>query len=634
METLLVLLISLPFLGALILALAGRILPRRWVETIACASVLGALLMALLAFFSPGPEIQTLTLFNWITVAGFSAPMSVHFDPLAAIMALMVTFVSSLIHLYSVSFMREDEDYVRFFCYMNLFVFAMLVVTLADNLLFLYLGWEGVGFCSYALIGFWYADAVRATAGRKAFILTRIGDVALGIAISLFLVIFNDLSLSSINSRVSALSPEMATALGLLLLWAAVGKSAQLPLVVWLPDAMAGPTPVSALIHAATMVTAGVYLLMRFFPILALSPDVLQVIAIVGAVTSFFAACAALAQRDIKRVLAYSTISQVSYMFLGVGAGDVTGSMFHLLSHAFFKALLFLAAGCIIQALHEEHDIFRMGNLARRLPAVFILFLAGALSLGAIPPFGGFFSKDHILVAIFSHPEPVYKFLWGLGEVTAFLTTLYAFRLFFLVFLQRPPEDLKGDQKIQSIRPFPRFMTWILWPLAILSLVAGSLNLPELFHGSEWLARYLAPVTGSVYSLKPSTGTETAVISISALISLAALVFAYFLYRRRAVKPSSPLSEWLERLFFSGFYLDRLYSFCFVGPYGTISRFLWERVDEGVVDKGLVSAGGAFPVLSVFFQRWTTGKLSTYLTMLFLGFTAILGAIALGRYLW
>ena len=411
MKAYLIFTLLLPFLGSLTLALAGRRLPRRGVEVLACSTILLSCLAALLALISSEPKAQTVILLPWISMEGFSAPMSVLYDPLAGIMALMVTFVSALIHLYSVGFMRDDDGYVRYFCYLNFFVFAMLVVTLADNLLFLYLGWEGVGFCSYALIGFWYSDEVKAAAGRKAFIVTRIGDVAFGIAIALFFALYRDLSLAVLNLKAPGLDPSLATALGLLLLWAAVGKSAQLPLAVWLPDAMAGPTPVSALIHAATMVTAGVYLLMRFFPVISLSPAALSAIAIVGAVSSLFAACAALAQRDIKRVLAYSTISQVSYMFLGVGAGDVAGSMFHLLSHAFFKALLFLAAGCIIQALHEEHDIFRMGGLRRSLPAVFLLFLAGALSLAAIPPFGGFLSKDRILLAVFNQPGWVYQLL-------------------------------------------------------------------------------------------------------------------------------------------------------------------------------------------------------------------------------
>ncbi len=341
MKTILFLLLLFPFAGGLILAVIGRYLPRRLSEWIGCASILGSLLMAILAFGGAGGRRYLLTFFDWIQVGDFSASMSVYYDALAAIMALMVTFVSSLIHLYSVSFMRDDRDYVRYFCYMNLFVFSMLVITLADNLVFLYLGWEGVGFCSYILIGFWYSDVINATAGRKAFILTRIGDVAFGVAIALFFLTLDQLSIFSINAKATSLSTGTATLLGLLLFWGAVGKSAQLPLIVWLPDAMAGPTPVSALIHAATMVTAGAYLLMRLFPVIALSSVTMVTIATVAAVTGLFSALAALGQKDIKRILAYSTISQVSYMFLGVGTGDVTGGMYHLLSHAFFKAMLF-----------------------------------------------------------------------------------------------------------------------------------------------------------------------------------------------------------------------------------------------------------------------------------------------------
>ena len=334
--------------------------------------------------------------------------------------------------------MRDDADYVRYFCYLNLFVFAMLVITMADNLLFVYLGWEGVGFCSYALIGFWYRDEANANAGRKAFICTRIGDIAFGVALGLFFVYFGNFSITYINSHAAGLSPGLVTLLALLLLWAAVGKSAQLPLTVWLPDAMAGPTPVSALIHAATMVTAGTYLLMRLFPVVSLSPTAMLIIAGVGAVTALYASFAALAQWDIKKMLAYSTISQVGYMFLAVGAGDIVGGLFHLVSHAFFKALLFLAAGIVIQALAEEHNIFRMGNLRRRLPAVYWLFLIGAVSLSAFPLLGGFFSKDRILLATFINPDNTYKIFWILGLVAAFLTPLYTFRVFFVAFPERP----------------------------------------------------------------------------------------------------------------------------------------------------------------------------------------------------
>jgi len=635
MKTVLFFLIFLPLLGAFLQAVAGSRLPRRAVETIACLTVFGSLCMAILAFLSARQEGQTVILFRWFGVDDLSASMSVYYDPLSAIMALMVTFVSFLIHLYSVSFMREDEGYVRFFCYLNLFVFAMLVVTLADNLLFLYLGWEGVGFCSYALIGFWYSDEVKAAAGRKAFVLTRIGDVALGIAIGFFFIIFSNLSISSINGQATSLSSSMATALGFLLLWAAVGKSAQLPLTVWLPDAMAGPTPVSALIHAATMVTAGIYLLMRFFPVLALSPPSLLAIATVGAFTAFFAACAALAQKDIKRILAYSTISQVSYMFLGVGAGDITGGMFHLLSHAFFKALLFLAAGCVIQAFHDEHDIFRMGDLRRRLPAVFWLFLAGALSLGAVPPFGGFFSKDRILLAVFSHPEPFYRFLWAMAVVTAFLTPLYAFRLFFVVFLQRHSHEEGHVEQDRGVLPVPRLMVWVLWPLAILSLLVGLLNFPGMFSGEEWLAQFLALVPGNTSPFPVSPGLERAMQIGSGLSSIVLMVLAYFLFRpQNLLGRPSPGTLWqsLDELFFVGFYLDRLYQVGFVRPYREVARFLWEEIDEEGVDRGFDRAGELFPIFSKGLQLWASGRLSFYLKMILLGFTAILSALAIGWY--
>ena len=621
MNTILLLLILLPLFGAFLLPVVGRHLPRRAVEIIACASVLGSLVMAIVAFFIGGQKTYVLTLLPWINVNDFSAAMSVYYNPVAAIMALMVTFVSSLIHLYSVSFMREDEDYVRYFCYMNLFVFAMLIITLSDNLIFLYLGWEGVGFCSYALIGFWYHDIGNAIAGRKAFYLTRIGDFAFGIAIGLFFITFKELSIFYINGHALSLGAKMATVFGLLLLWAAVGKSAQLPLVVWLPDAMAGPTPVSALIHAATMVTAGVYLLMRMFPVILQSPAALFVIALVGAVTSFYAACSALAQKDIKRILAYSTISQVSYMLLGVGAGDIIGSMFHLLTHAFFKALLFLGAGCVIQALHEEHDIFQMGNLRDRLPVVYWLFLVGALSLGALPFTGGFFSKDRILLATLSHPELSYKLLWGLAALTALLTPLYTFRLFFIAFLRRP------GRIDREIRPIPKLMVWVLWPLAFLSLFGGFLSLPAIWSGGEWLSQYLVSVPGTI-SLNIPPSFEWGMEIGSGFAAVAILIIAYFLYYPT---PFSFRAFW-EELLFTGFYLDWLYQKMVVLPYEGIAKFLWLKIDEGSLDQGIDQTGNFLPIFSAGLRQWTTGRLSTYLKMLLLGFTAILLALAVGWY--
>jgi NADH-quinone oxidoreductase subunit L len=627
-ETLVFLLILFPALGGALQAIGGGSLSRRTAEIMACLSIFGAMCMAATAFFMVDQKSYTLTFFNWIVVGEFSATFTVHFDPLAAIMALMVTFVSFMIHLYSISFMRRDPDYVRYFCYLNLFVFSMLVITLSDNIVFLYLGWEGVGFCSYALIGFWYSDEVKATAGRKAFVVTRIGDVAFGIAIALLFATLGSFSLSYVNSHAAGISHNLAMVLGLLLLWAAVGKSAQLPLTVWLPDAMAGPTPVSALIHAATMVTAGVYLLMRFFPVLLLSPTTLLIIAVVGAVTAFYSACAALGQKDIKRVLAYSTISQVSYMFLAVGAGDIVGGMFLLLSHAFYKALLFLSAGCVIQALDEEHDIFRMGNLRRLLPMVYLLFLIGALSLSAFPPFGGYFSKDRILMATFLHPQTIFKVLWGLAAAGALLTPLYTMRLFFVAFSNRP----NGRREVTSI---PKFMQLVLWPLAILALCDGFLNLPS-GPAKHWLARFLSVVPGAVVDLGAPSDLAWTMAVGDAILVMCVVVLAYFLYRpgRKFLGMPTPVG-WgtrLGELLFSAFHLDRLYEWALARPYAFLSDVLWMRVDEGIVDASFDATGSIFSSFSRGLRLWTNGSLTYYLKMLLLGFTILLCILGLSWY--
>jgi NADH-quinone oxidoreductase subunit L len=376
----------------------------------------------------------------------------------------------------------------------------------------------------------------------------------------------------------------MATFLTLLLLWAAMGKSAQLPLTTWLPDAMAGPTPVSALIHAATMVTAGVYLLMRLFPVVQQSPVGMLTIAGVGAVTAFYSSLSALAQRDIKRVLAYSTISQVGYMILAVGAGDIVGGMFHLLSHAFFKSLLFLAAGCVIQALAEEHDIFRMGNLRRHLPGVFWLMLAGSLCLGAFPTLGGYFSKDRILLSTFIHPGGIYKFFWALGMAAAFLTSLYTFRMLFIAFLERP-----DGRKASDLHPIPKFMKLILIPLAVLALCDGLLNLP-FGVGKRWLGRYLSSVPGAIVDLNAPLSLFLEMAILSASLSLAGIALAYFLYRR----PKETKEEGWNALLFSAFYLDDAYLYLFVRPYRWASNLLWRQVDVKGVDKTLESFGMSF----------------------------------------
>jgi NADH-quinone oxidoreductase subunit L len=646
-ETILLLLLIFPLAGGVLNAMAGRLVPRRAVEAIACAVVLGAFALAAVALARAGKQAFDLTFCPWIRVGEFSAAMTVHYDPLAGAMALMVTFVASIIHIYSVAFMRDDADYVRYFCYLNLFVFFMLVITLADNLLFVYLGWEGVGFCSYALIGFWYTREANADAGRKAFIVTRIGDIAFGVALGLFFALFQSFSLSHINAQAAGLPTTLATLLALLLLWAAAGKSAQLPLTVWLPDAMAGPTPVSALIHAATMVTAGVYLLMRLFPLLQAAPLALAVIAAVGSVTTLYAALAALAQSDVKRMLAYSTISQVGYMILAVGAADIVGGMFHLLSHAFFKSLLFMAAGCVIQAVDDEHNIFKMGNLRRFLPTVAWLFLAGALCLSAFPLLGGYFSKDRILLATYIYPDFSHKIFWGISLVAAFLTPLYTFRCFFIIFADRPDGRTAGE-----VQPLPKTMVWVLVPLAILALGDGLLNLPGGI-GKNFLGRYLEAVPGARPDLGASLALEWTMGIISAALVVASLALAYCLYGRGRVQ--EPRRQGLHAFLFSGLYLDDVYQMIFVRPYRRLTefmqlrvedqglergteavaldlfyrfrgaaKFLWVRVDDGAVDGSYTKGAGGLINLSRGLGYWTTGRLATYVQMLLLGLTAFL----------
>ncbi len=657
METVLLLLLLLPLGGFVINAVLGRLLPRRGVEIIACAAVLGAFAASALGLVLAADRAHDLTFWQWFGAGNFASAMSLHFDPLSAVMAMMVTFVAAIIHLYSAAFMREDADYVRYFCYLNLFVFAMLVITTADNLIFVYLGWEGVGFCSYALIGFWYRDEANANAGRKAFICTRIGDIAFGVVLGLFFVYFGNFSIDYINHHAAGLSPVVATVMALLLLGAAVGKSAQLPLTVWLPDAMAGPTPVSALIHAATMVTAGTYLLMRLFPLVQSSTAAMLVIAAVGSITALYASFAALAQWDIKKMLAYSTISQVGYMFLAVGAGDIVGGLFHLVSHAFFKALLFLGAGIVIQALEEEHNIFRMGNLRQLMPPVYWLFLIGAVCLSAFPLLGGYFSKDRILLATFINPAGIYKVFWFIGTVAAFLTPLYTFRVFFVAFPMRPEGRRTGD-----IQPTPKFMAWVLWPLAVCALGDGLLNLPG-GYGKNFLGHYLAIVPGARPDLGAAAATEWGLGFLNGALVVISIALAYWRYRLHPAKEPA-LAGWWNFLF-TGFYLDRGYYLAFVRPYQAVSRFLWRQVDERYdqsvivagaralfrpyralsrfcwlkldeifLDDGVVKAANSLVTASRGLGYWTTGRLSTYLKMLLLGLTIFFAAVGLSWYLW
>ncbi len=587
MKLYLELIILFPLSGAIVnLLLGGRLLPRRASEILACAAIWGsfvATVAAATAYSAP----MTVEITSWLAAFDLKAPISLYLDPLSLSLCLMITFVCGLIHTYAVGYMKDDPSPVRFFALLNLFVAAMLTLVLAGNLPLLYLGWEGVGFCSYALIGFWYRDPQNATAGRKAFIVTRIGDIGLGIAIVWLFQLCGTVSIQQLNQMGANIPPGVITALGLLMLLGAMGKSAQVPLMVWLPDAMAGPTPVSAQIHAATMVTAGVYLLMRMFPLIGSSASLCAAIAVTGALTAFYGATCALAQRDLKRILAYSTISQIGYMMLGVGSGAISAATFHLLVHAFFKALLFLGAGCVITALHHEQDIFRMGGLRRSLPWTFWPFLGGALCLAGLPLTGGFFSKDGILAAVWLKGGALYGGLYFAGLLTAFITAVYTMRMVLIVFegeeIPLNPPLSKGE-----VKSLPRVMEWTLLPLALLGIFGGLLNLPE-FLGGGVLNSFLSH-PGS-QELQLSHSSELLLQGVAAVVALAGMATAWLRYgglRRQLRLTEAELpARGLSAFLLEGWRVDALYDLLFVRTYIRLSGFLWQQLDEGCIDDSL-----------------------------------------------
>lgn len=625
MKTALQLIILLPLLGGLFTILLGRTLPRRAVELIACAVVWGSFIAALVAAVSYS-DPAVVEIGSWLSSFSLKAPITLYLDPISLSLSLMITFVCGLIQLYSIGYMRGDPCYVRFFALLNLFVGAMLVLVLAENLPLLYLGWEGVGFCSYALIGFWYKETKNATAGRKAFIVTRIGDIGLGIAIVWMFKLFNTLSITELNQMGHLVPMGVITGLGLLLLLGAMGKSAQAPLMVWLPDAMLGPTPVSAQIHAATMVTAGVYLLMRMFPLIGISTIVVGAIAVTGAFTAFYGATCAMVERDLKRILAFSTISQIGYMMLAVGGGAITAATFHLIIHAFFKALLFLGAGCIITAMHHEQNIFHMGGLRRVLPSVFWPFLVGALCLAGLPPTGGFFSKDGILIAIWAKGGMFYGILYLVGVFTVFLTALYTFRMLFIVFADRQNSSQPGHGvQAEHTQPLSPVMTIILLPLALLGLMGGLLNLPE-YLGGGLLELFFAPLNMASRHVTPLR--EMALGGTTAILTMAGIGVAWWYYGRKH-RPSDivwtgQISTAVIAFLKGGWYFDNLYCRLFVRPYQWLSAILWKQVDEGVIDDSLDRIATVIGRSGQLLGRWGVGRISLYMLSLVCGATLMI----------
>ena len=580
---------------------------RKLVAFIAPAVVGAAFVVALLCVLSLASRpadgrtfVQIL--FPWIQAGSLLVPAALQLDPLSSVMALVVTGVGFLIHVYSVGYMSHERAFARYFVCLNLFMFAMLTLVLANNYLLMFVGWEGVGLCSYLLIGFWYEKQSASDAGKKAFVANRIGDF--GVLLAMFLVFwtFGSLTYTEVFAKVpllresGVLTTGLATVITLLLFLGATGKSAQIPLYVWLPDAMEGPTPVSALIHAATMVTAGVYMVARSSALFLLAPDTMMVVAVIGAVTAIFSATIGICQTDIKRVLAYSTVSQLGYMFLACGVGAFTAAIFHLMTHAFFKALLFLGSGSVIHALSGEQDMQKMGGLKKYVPVTFATMFVATLAIAGVPGLSGFFSKDEILWQAFSssHGSP---FLWGIAALAAGITAFYMFRLVYLTFFGKSRMDPEVEKHAHES---PWTMTVPLMILAVLSVAGGWIGIPAVLGGSNLFEHWLAPVFHPVAAAGAAHGAEAAVhhpaaleiglMALSVAIALCGIGLAYFLYRVRTGKPAEIAKQWptLYDVVYHKYYIDEFYDWAVIRRIVTFSDGLWEMFDALFID-GIVN---------------------------------------------
>jgi NADH-quinone oxidoreductase subunit L len=618
---------ALPFAGFLVLVIAGRLLSRQWIAAVGVGSVglaFGAAVTVGISFIGAPSAANSYVqhLWTWMSVSGFTPSLSLYLDALSLVMVLVVTSVGFLIHLYSVEFMAGEEGYGRFFAYMNLFVGAMLTLVLADDLLFLYLGWEGVGLCSYLLIGFWYKDPLNGLAARKAFVVTRIGDTAMSIGLFLLATNLGTLRIQEVMYLAAgrwSVGSAVAVTAAALLLGGALGKSAQLPLQTWLPDAMAGPTPVSALIHAATMVTAGVYLIARTHLLFALAPQVQAAVAGIGALTLLIAGLSALTQRDIKRVLAYSTISQIGYMFLALGVGAWSAAIFHFMIHAFFKALLFLGAGMVILSLDHEHDMFKMGGLRSQLPTVFWTFLIGACSLSALPFItAGFYSKD--LILFYSLASPLgNRWLWTAGILGAFITSLYTFRMVFITFF--------GEAKSQAGRRPGMMMTAPVVILAALSLLAGYVELPSSFGNVRIFSAFMNNALPTVAVRAGASETETTLVAFAAVVSLLGIFLAFVLFFAKPRYADSLASvlpgRLLHRLWSSGWGFDLVYETFIVRPFLWIARINREDFID-LFYLGIIWTGRS---LNTALSRSQNGKVRMYAAGIALGAVVALAIV-------
>ncbi len=617
-----------PLLGFLINGLGRNTLPKAAVGFVGCLTVLASFAVSLGIFFelnSAETKSFIIPIFDWISAGNVKIPFSFLVDPLSALMLLIVTGIGFLIHVYSTGYMHHDAGFAKFFSYLNLFIFFMLLLVLGSNYVVMFIGWEGVGLCSYLLIGFWFTNSSYASAAKKAFVMNRIGDLGFLIAVFLIFSTFNSVEFASVFPQAAnmASGDSVLILITALLFVGAIGKSAQIPLFTWLPDAMAGPTPVSALIHAATMVTAGIYMIARSNILFTLAPETLGVVAIIGLATLFLAAAIAVTQTDIKKVLAYSTVSQLGYMFLGLGVGAYTGAFFHVITHAFFKALLFLGAGSVIHAMSNEQDMRNMGGLKKKLPVTYLTMMIGTIAIAGLPPFSGFFSKDEILAHVYENN----KIFWLIAVIGAMFTAFYMFRMMYLTF----NGNFRGTtEQEHHLHESPASMTVPLIVLAILSALGGLIGIPEVFGGSHWLAGFLAPVFEASASksahLTLDHTTEYILMAVSVGVAIIAMLYAYNRYVKQAHVPANEITErsGLARLSYNKFFIDEIYDALITRPLNSLSGFFFRTVDKAGID-GLVNGFGRGAVeASKTFRLLQSGMVGFYIFMMVAGILALL----------
>ena len=614
-----------PLLGSIINGLLGKKLSKSNVATIASGSVGLSFVLSIIAFIqlqSAENRVINVDYYKWVVSGMLDVPMGFWLDSLSSLYILVITGVGFLIHVYSIGYMHEDEGFSRYFSYLNLFVFFMLMLVLGDSYVTMFVGWEGVGLCSYLLIGFWFKNHAYNDAAKKAFIMNRIGDLGFILGMALLFITYGSLNYADLNKPGAITYTSATTAIALLLFLGATGKSAQIPLYTWLPDAMAGPTPVSALIHAATMVTAGIYMVVRANAIYSLSETASLVVGIVGGVTALWAAIIATLQFDIKKILAYSTVSQLGLMFLGLGANTYSSSVFHVITHAFFKALLFLGAGSVIHAMGGEQDIRKMGGLSKKIPTTYLTMLIATIAISGIPPFSGFFSKDEILAHVYEYN----KGLWALGVIASMLTAFYMFRMLFLTFWGY---FRGGSELYKHLHESPSVMTIPLMILAVLSVIGGLLGLPELIGAKNWIGHYLDNVILIKTYLGLSHSTEWMLMGIAVAGAVASIYFAYQLFVINEVLPVEDEAElkWWQKIIYHKFYVDELYDFIIRRPIDFLGKVV-DKFFEKMVFNGI---NDSISSITLFLGEWVRkihiGNIAYYIMAMTISIIVILSMI-------